>query len=99
MAIESDEPRVVAAAALRDLSHTYAERDADAATLLTLADVAREQIDRLDQAPRRDRLALMRAEAEAALAAGSPGFPGDDVRSGFGDRAVAGASNPTSADL
>jgi acyl-coenzyme A thioesterase PaaI-like protein len=88
-----DDTRVVAAAALRELSHTFAERDPDAETLTALAEIAQEQIDRLRAAPARDRLTLMRAAVDVTH------FADDDVRSGFSDRAVAGATNPTSADL
>jgi acyl-coenzyme A thioesterase PaaI-like protein len=89
----TEDARVVAAAALRDLSHTYAERDPDSAQLLALAAVAQEQTERLQSAPMRDRMSLMRASLERSS------FPGDDVRSGFADRAVGGATNPTSAEL
>jgi acyl-coenzyme A thioesterase PaaI-like protein len=88
-----DDRRVVAAAALRELSHTFAERDPDAEALASLAAFAQEQVDLLRAAPARDRLALMRAAIDIAH------FADDDVRSGFSDRAVAGATNPMSADL
>jgi acyl-coenzyme A thioesterase PaaI-like protein len=91
--MSSDDTRVAAAAALRDLSHVFAAHDPDDAQMLALAEVARDQAARLRAAPRRDRLALMRAAIETS------GFPSNDVRSGFADRAVGGATNPTSVDI
>src|SRR3954470_95000 len=85
--------RSVAAAALRDLNHAFAAHDADDEQLLALADVARAQTAALDDAPNRDRLALMRA------AIGERRFPSDDDLSCFADRAVAGMDNPTSVDI
>jgi acyl-coenzyme A thioesterase PaaI-like protein len=85
--------RSLAAAALRDLNHAFAAHDPDDERLLALADSARRQTAALDETPNRDRLALMRA------AIGERRFPSGDDGSGFADRAVAGADNPTSVDI
>jgi acyl-coenzyme A thioesterase PaaI-like protein len=85
--------RTEAAAALRDLVHTFAAHDADTEALTALAADARRQTSVLSGAPRRDRLALMRA------AVGERGLPGMGAGSGFADRAVGGSANPTSVDL
>jgi acyl-coenzyme A thioesterase PaaI-like protein len=93
----TDDARLAAAAALRDLVHTFVADDADETTFDEIARSAREQTDRIARGPRRDRLALMRAARDAdgdgaTFAASRPG-------SGFEDRAVAGRANPTSVDL
>ena len=85
--------RSLAAAALRDLNHAFAAHDPDDERLLALADIARRQSAALDETPNRDRLALMRA------ATGERRFPSGDDGSGFADRAVGGADNPTSVDI
>jgi acyl-coenzyme A thioesterase PaaI-like protein len=94
--MSSEEARVAAAAALRDLNHAFARQDADDRLLHDLAREARVRAAALDAAPRRDRLALMRAAIDDA---GSEGFPMGSAGSGFGDRAVAGNANPTSVDV
>jgi acyl-coenzyme A thioesterase PaaI-like protein len=91
--MSTDEARLVAAAALRDLSHTFAAHDPDDEQLYALARAADEQSVQLRAADRRDRLALMRA------AVGEQAFPMTSTGSGFADRAVGGAANPTSVDL
>ena len=91
-AMPTEETRASAAAALRDLNHAFAAHDADDAQLEELARDARSLIARLDGTPRRDRLALMNASRAAGEFPASTG-------SGFGDRAVGGLTNPTSADI
>lgn len=89
--------RQAAAAALRDLNHTFVAHERDAEGLHALAAVASEQAAQQRQGPRRDRLALMRAARERGSGEllSEAGFPG----SGFEDRAVAGSANPTSLDI
>jgi acyl-coenzyme A thioesterase PaaI-like protein len=94
--MSTEAARDAAAAALRDLNHAFARQDADDELLLDLAREARVRADALDAAPRRDRLALMRAALERT---GQEGFPAAGPGSGFNDRAVAGTANPTSADI
>jgi acyl-coenzyme A thioesterase PaaI-like protein len=80
--------RSTAAAHLRDLAHAFAAHDADDDVLRHIADTATELKDQVDRAPGRDRLALMRRGIAESL-----------MGLGFEDRAVGGASNPTSVDL
>jgi acyl-coenzyme A thioesterase PaaI-like protein len=91
--MSTDDARFEAAAALRDLIHTFAAHDPDDDALRAVAVAARVQTAELSQAPRRDRLALIRA------AVGERGFPDMSDRSGFSDRAVGGTSNPTGVEL
>ncbi len=94
--MSSEEARTAAAAALRDLNHAFARQDADDAQLDDLAREARTRTTALDATPRRDRLALMQS---VVAAVGREGFPMGSAGSGFNDRAVAGAANPTSVDI
>ena len=94
----SDEARAAAAGALRDLNHAFAAHDPDDADLEAIGATARSLTAHLGAAPGRDRLALMRA----AIGTQSypPMTPGPGANgSGFADRAVGGASNPTSVDV
>jgi acyl-coenzyme A thioesterase PaaI-like protein len=91
--MSTEDVRADAAAALRDLNHTFVERDPDDELLREIARDARALTERLTAIERRDRLALMRA------AIGTDSFPITTSGSGFSDRAVAGASNPTSVDV
>jgi acyl-coenzyme A thioesterase PaaI-like protein len=88
------EPRLRAAAALRDLNHAFVGHDHDDAGLLELARVCETQTAAMRAGDRRDRLALMQ-RARAAAGAVIP----SGMVSGFEDRAVAGRANPTSIDL
>jgi acyl-coenzyme A thioesterase PaaI-like protein len=94
--MSSEEARVAAAAALRDLNHAFARQDADDELLHDLEREARARAAALDATPRRDRLALMHAVMQEV---GREGFPMGSAGSGFGDRAVAGNANPTSTDV
>jgi acyl-coenzyme A thioesterase PaaI-like protein len=93
-----DRARLQAAAALRDLAHAFVAHEQDESGLAEIARRASEAAAALQEAPRRDRLARLRAAREAAgaepvtFAAALPG-------AGFEDRAVAGRANPTSVDL
>jgi acyl-coenzyme A thioesterase PaaI-like protein len=89
----NDEARAAAANALRDLIHEFAASDGDDDTLRGVAAMAQQQTATLERAPRRDRLALMRA------AVVEQGLPGMAAGSGFADRAVGGTSNPTGVEL
>ena len=88
-----EDPRIDAAVALRDLNHAFVAHDPDDAQLHRIASDARAITEQLVTVPLRDRLALMRA------ALGSDSFPISNSASGFSDRAVAGAANPTSLDI
>jgi len=85
----TEEARTAAAAALRDLNHSFASGDPEDDVLASIEDTAKALVGRLDGAPRRDRLALMRNRPDGSVLGGR----------GFEDRAVAGLSNPTSIDL
>jgi acyl-coenzyme A thioesterase PaaI-like protein len=89
----TEEARVRAAAALRELNHAFAAHDPDDEALDRLATLARAEAAEVAATGRRDRLALMRAGLT------QEGFPGLSSGSGFSDRAVGGLANPTSIDL
>jgi acyl-coenzyme A thioesterase PaaI-like protein len=89
--MSKEDARFVAAAALRDLNHAFVAHDAEADVLASLTDTARASTAQLELAPRRDRLAIMRASATDAFSLAAV--------AGFADRAVAGGANPTSVDL
>ena len=91
--MSTDNDRADSAAALRDLNHTFAAHDPDDDLLQEIARDARALTARLVATERRDRLALMQAGV------GADGFPALATASGFSDRAVGGASNPTSVDV
>jgi acyl-coenzyme A thioesterase PaaI-like protein len=80
--------RSAAAASLRALAHSFSEHDADDVVLTDVADTAAALARRVDDAPARDRLQLMRRGFEGAL-----------MGLGFEDRAVGGRSNPTAVEL
>jgi acyl-coenzyme A thioesterase PaaI-like protein len=80
--------RSTAAAHLRDLAHSFAAHDPGDDVLAQITETATELTRRVDDAPIRDRLALMRQ-----------GFEQSGMGLGFEDRAVGGGSNPTSVEL
>ncbi|HEY3672427.1 MAG TPA: PaaI family thioesterase [Acidimicrobiia bacterium] len=80
--------RSQAAASLRDLAHSFAAHDADNEVLTKVSDAATDLTRQIDEAPIRDRLALMRR-----------GFEHAGMGLGFEDRAVGGRSNPTSVEM
>jgi len=84
----SEPTRSAAAASLRALAHSFAAHDADDAALTRVSRAASELTHELDEAPIRDRLALMRR-----------GFESAGMGLGFEDRAVGGGSNPTSVEM
>jgi acyl-coenzyme A thioesterase PaaI-like protein len=101
MTDELDE-RLALASALRDLNHAFVGHHGDPIAMRDLAARVSTEVEALLAAPRRDRLALMRAAREAAVAAADGGeitFFGDRPQSGFEDRAVAGRANPTSIEF
>jgi acyl-coenzyme A thioesterase PaaI-like protein len=88
--MSTEEKRSAAATALRDLIHAFAARDPDDDVLGHLGDAAAELTGRIEQAPLRDRVVLMRKGAEGSIIGGGVGFE---------DRAVGGTSNPTGVEL
>jgi acyl-coenzyme A thioesterase PaaI-like protein len=80
--------RSAAASNLRDLNHSFSARDPEDDVLVQVAEVAARLTARIEAAPARDRLALMRRGIAESL-----------MGLGFEDRAVGGGSNPTSVDL
>src|SRR6476469_11186049 len=80
--------RSTAAARLRDLAHSFAAHDPSDDVLTQIATTAAELTREVDDAPIRDRLALMRR-----------GFEQAGMGLGFEDRAVGGGSNPTSVEM
>jgi acyl-coenzyme A thioesterase PaaI-like protein len=88
--MSTEEARTAAAASLRALSHSFAAHDPDDDALAAVKNTATELARRLDAAPVRDRLALMRKKRPDASVLGGRGFE---------DRAVGGTSNPASIDL
>jgi acyl-coenzyme A thioesterase PaaI-like protein len=94
--MSSDEARADAAAALRDLVHAFAAHDPGDEELRAIASTATSLTKQLDGAAPRDRMALIRAAVASGV---DPAFPAMTSGSGFSDRAVGGATNPTSVDV
>jgi len=80
--------RTSTAASLRELSHSFTAHDPDDDVLAHIAATAADLTRRIGETPARDRLELMRRAIEESL-----------MGLGFQDRAVGGASNPTSVEL
>ncbi|HLM17169.1 MAG TPA: PaaI family thioesterase [Acidimicrobiia bacterium] len=80
--------RSTAAARLRELAHSFAAHDPNDDILDRIATTAAELSREVDEAPIRDRLALMRHRFEEL-----------GMGLGFEDRAVGGRSNPTSVEM
>lgn len=80
---------MAAAAALRELIHAFAAHDPDDDALVSIAETASELARRVEAAPVRDRMALMRDRPDGSVLGGR----------GFEDRAVGGWSNPTGIEL
>ena len=74
---------------MRALNHAFAADDPADNALASIAETANELTHLVDEAPTRDRLALMRSSPEGSILGGS----------GFEDRAVGGFSNPTGVEL
>ena len=89
LCMKTEEARKGAAASLRSLSHAFAAHDPSDDALASIAETTNELTLLVNQAPTRDRLALMRSSPERSILGGS----------GFDDRAVGGWSNPTSVEL
>jgi acyl-coenzyme A thioesterase PaaI-like protein len=85
----TEEARLAAAASLRALSHAFAAHDPEDDALEVIKETATDLACRVDEAPVRDRLALMRNRPDGSVLGGR----------GFEDRAVGGWSNPTSIEL
>ena len=73
---------------MRALSHTFTAHEPDDDVLKRIAEAAAELTHEVDGSPARDRLKLMRRGISDSL-----------MGLGFEDRAVGGASNPTSVEL
>lgn len=109
--IDDYDERVGFAAAVRDLNHAFVGHNPAPERLRELTAHIAAIAGELQQNPGRDRLALMMAAREAALAdsalAESEGKDDDaetrmsfvPPKSGFDDRAVAGRANPTSIEF
>ena len=80
--------RTAAAASMRALSHSFTAHEPDDDVLIRIAEAAAELTREVGGSPARDRLKLMRRGIEDSL-----------MGLGFEDRAVGGASNPTSVEL
>ena len=78
----TDQARLEAAAALRELIHTFAAHDGHDDEMHALAVAARVHANALGASAKRDRMALMRARVAEG------GFPAGPGESGFADRAV-----------
>jgi acyl-coenzyme A thioesterase PaaI-like protein len=87
--MRTEEARKGAAASLRALNHAFAAHDPADEELASMAETANGLTRSISDAPRRDRLALMRNSPEGSILGGS----------GFEDRAVGGWSNPTGVEL
>jgi acyl-coenzyme A thioesterase PaaI-like protein len=87
--MRTEEARKGAAASLRALNHAFAAHDPPDETLASMAESADGLTRLISDAPKRDRLALMRNSPEGSILGGS----------GFEDRAVGGWSNPTGVEL
>ncbi len=74
---------------MRALNHAFAAHDPADDVLASITETANELALLVNDAPTRDRLALMRSSPEASILGGS----------GFEDRAVGGWSNPTGVEL
>ena len=97
--MQHDQPRLAASTALRDLNHAFVAHDPDDEQLVAIAQSAQQLVAQCERAPRRDRLALMRAASAASGTAKGDSFPIGASGSGFADRAVGGADNPTGVDI
>ena len=83
--------RIEAAAALRELAHTFISHELDEATVVTLCDWARRETAELNRMSSRSRLMLMQRLLDSTdTGAWRPG-----EGAGFEDRAVGGRANPT----
>jgi len=90
-----EDQRVVAAHALRDVLHAFVRSQPGEDAYDEIRARAAELVERLDAAPRRDRMALMQAAREQHGGT----FPVGAAAGGFNDRAVAGLANPGAVDI
>ena len=86
--MRTEEARERAAASLRALNHAFAAHDPADDALESITETVNELTLLVNEAPTRDRLALMRSSPEGSILGGS----------GFEDRAVGGWSNPTASN-
>ena len=91
--------RVEASRALRDFTHAFVTHDAPIEAIEAIGAWARTQAAAWAVGPERDRLALMRAARDRAIADGHVGNGLMVGGAGFEDRAVAGKANPTGVDI
>ena len=91
--------RIAAATALRNFAHAFVTFNAPLETIQRVGRWATEETDLWAQGTRRDRLAMMRAGRERAIAAGTAGAGLMTGGAGFEDRAVAGKANPSGVDI
>lgn len=95
----SDEPRLAAAAALRELNHAFVAHDATPEVLERVAASARRAVADLRGGPRRDRAALLEAHVGRMFRV-DPGQPAaDGAANPMTDRAVGGETNPLAAEF
>jgi acyl-coenzyme A thioesterase PaaI-like protein len=87
--MRTEEAREGAAASLRALNHAFVAHEPADDALASITETANELVHLVNEAPTRDRLALMRSSPEGSILGGS----------GFEDRAVGGWSNPTGVEL
>jgi acyl-coenzyme A thioesterase PaaI-like protein len=94
------ESRYAAAAALRALNHAFVAHEADDELLDRIATFALATLPELREGERRDRATLLAAHVGRMFGIG-PAIEDPDVGAGdvMADRAVAGAANPTAAEL
>jgi acyl-coenzyme A thioesterase PaaI-like protein len=89
------ESRYAAAAALRALNHAFVAHDTDDVLLDRIANFAIATLPELQQGARRDRATLLAAHVGHLFGIDPEPQAGDVMA----DRAVAGAANPTAAEL
>ncbi len=91
--------RIATAASLRNFAHAFVTFDAPLAVIHSAGVWADEQTELWAQGTRRDRLAMMRAARERAIANGNANAGLMTGGAGFEDRAVAGKANPSGVDI
>jgi len=94
----TDDPRLAAAAALRRLNDAFVAHDADDDLLVRLAESARSATSDLQAGERRDRAELLAAHFGRMAAEGPMDEALRTTENPMTDRAVCGATNPTSAE-
>jgi len=95
----TNELRIVAAAALRDLNHAFVAHEADSALLERIAVFARDAAAELRVTERRDLAPLLSANVGRLFRVDSADETAPSPANFMTDRAVGGESNPTSAEF